>query len=108
MHLDNLMPEAMDMPKGTKKDLQGLPLTSFRNRLYPNARCDKLWMQSCKLFGFRYGNCLEKRCNISPAGRAGKSVARPLVALQQVVSWYDNENSYTSQMVRTIKYFAEL
>ncbi len=26
----------------------------------------------------------------------------------QVVSWYDNENSYTSQMVRTIKHFAEL
>ena len=26
----------------------------------------------------------------------------------QVVLWYDNENSYTSQMVRTIKYFAEL
>ena len=26
----------------------------------------------------------------------------------QVVSWYDNENSYTSQMVRTIKYFGEL
>ena len=26
----------------------------------------------------------------------------------QVVSWYDNENSYTSPMVRTIKYFAEL
>ena len=26
----------------------------------------------------------------------------------QVVSWYDNENSYTSQMVRTIRYFAEL
>lgn len=26
----------------------------------------------------------------------------------QVVSWYDNENSYTTQMVRTIKYFAEL
>ena len=28
--------------------------------------------------------------------------------LVQVVAWYDNENSYTSQMVRTIKYFAEL
>ena len=28
--------------------------------------------------------------------------------LVQVVSWYDNENSYVSQMVRTIKYFAEL
>ena len=26
----------------------------------------------------------------------------------QVVSWYDNENSYTSQMVRTITYFSEL
>ena len=26
----------------------------------------------------------------------------------QVVSWYDNENSYVSQMVRTIKYFAEI
>jgi glyceraldehyde 3-phosphate dehydrogenase len=26
----------------------------------------------------------------------------------QVVSWYDNENSYTSQMVRTIKYFSEI
>ena len=26
----------------------------------------------------------------------------------QVISWYDNENSYTSQMVRTIKYFSEL
>ena len=26
----------------------------------------------------------------------------------QVVSWYDNENSFTSQMCRTIKYFAKL
>lgn len=28
--------------------------------------------------------------------------------LVQTVAWYDNENSYTTQMVRTIKYFAEL
>ena len=28
--------------------------------------------------------------------------------LVQVVSWYDNENSYTSQMVRTIKYLGSL
>lgn len=28
--------------------------------------------------------------------------------LVKAVSWYDNENSYVSQMVRTIKYFAEL
>ena len=26
----------------------------------------------------------------------------------QVVSWYDNENSYVSQMVRTLKHFATL
>ncbi len=26
----------------------------------------------------------------------------------QVVAWYDNENSYTCQMVRTIKYFSDL
>ena len=26
----------------------------------------------------------------------------------RLFSWYDNENSYTSQMVRTIKFFAEL
>jgi len=26
----------------------------------------------------------------------------------QVVAWYDNENSYTSQMVKTIKYFSEI
>ncbi|MBQ9389264.1 MAG: type I glyceraldehyde-3-phosphate dehydrogenase [Synergistaceae bacterium] len=30
------------------------------------------------------------------------------MTLVQVVSWYDNENSYTTQMVRTIKYFSEL
>jgi len=29
-------------------------------------------------------------------------------SLVQVVAWYDNENSYTSQMVRTVKYLAEL
>ena len=28
--------------------------------------------------------------------------------LVQVVSWYDNENSYTTQMCRTIKYFGSL
>jgi glyceraldehyde 3-phosphate dehydrogenase len=28
--------------------------------------------------------------------------------LVQVVAWYDNENSYTSQMVRTIKYFSNV
>ena len=36
-----------------------------------------------------------------------KEIADDLYEVQ-VVSWYDNENSYTSQMVRTIKYFAEM
>ncbi len=42
---------------------------------------------------------------------ATQTMASPMAdgnSLVQVVSWYDNENSYTSQMVRTIKYFAEL
>ncbi len=29
-------------------------------------------------------------------------------SLVQVVAWYDNENSYTSQMVRTVKYLANM
>ncbi len=37
-----------------------------------------------------------------------KPVSSSHASQVQVVSWYDNENSYTSQMVRTIKYFAEL
>jgi len=51
---------------------------------------------------------LEKQVNISTIKGAEKPVHRPLLVACEVVSWYDNENSYTSQMVRTIKYFAEL
>ena len=29
-------------------------------------------------------------------------------SLVQVVAWYDNENSYTSQMVRTVKYLSNM
>jgi glyceraldehyde 3-phosphate dehydrogenase len=39
---------------------------------------------------------------------ATQTVAQPLAGgktLVQVTAWYDNENSYASQMVRTIKYF---
>lgn len=39
---------------------------------------------------------------------ATQTVAQPLAggkSLVQVTAWYDNENSYASQMVRTIKYF---
>ena len=56
---------------------------------------------SSDIIGMTYGSLFDStQTLVSPAGD-GKS-------LVQVVSWYDNENSYTSQMVRTIKYFAEL
>ncbi len=56
---------------------------------------------SSDVIGMRYGSLFDATQTM---------VAKIADALYevQVVSWYDNENSYTSQMVRTIKYFAEL
>ncbi|MBR4657906.1 MAG: type I glyceraldehyde-3-phosphate dehydrogenase [Clostridia bacterium] len=56
---------------------------------------------SSDIIGIRYGSLFDATQTM-----VGK-VADGLYQVQ-VVSWYDNENSYTSQMVRTIKYFAEL
>ena len=56
---------------------------------------------SSDIIGMRYGSLFD----------ATQTLALPLdngTTEVQVVSWYDNENSYTSQMVRTIKYFSEL
>ncbi len=56
---------------------------------------------SSDIIGMRYGSLFD----------ATQTMVLPLdngTTQVQVVSWYDNENSYTSQMVRTIKYFAEL
>ncbi len=56
---------------------------------------------SSDVIGMRYGSLFD----------ATQTMCMPLgndLYQVQVVSWYDNENSYTSQMVRTIKYFAEL
>ncbi|MBO4402023.1 MAG: type I glyceraldehyde-3-phosphate dehydrogenase [Selenomonadaceae bacterium] len=56
---------------------------------------------SSDIIGMRYGSLFDAtQTMVSPIGDGN--------TLVQVVSWYDNENSYTSQMVRTIKYFAEL
>ncbi len=56
---------------------------------------------SSDVIGMRYGSLFDAtQTMVSPLGDNKYQV--------QVVSWYDNENSYTSQMVRTIKYFAEL
>lgn len=56
---------------------------------------------SSDIIGIRYGSLFDAtQTMVSELGDGLYQV--------QVVSWYDNENSYTSQMVRTIKYFAEL
>ncbi|MBR5969423.1 MAG: type I glyceraldehyde-3-phosphate dehydrogenase [Lachnospiraceae bacterium] len=56
---------------------------------------------SSDVIGMTYGSLFDAtQTMVTPAGD-GKT-------LVEVVSWYDNENSYTSQMVRTIKYFSEL
>ncbi len=56
---------------------------------------------SSDIIGITYGSLFDAtQTMVSPVGDDLYEV--------QVVSWYDNENSYTSQMVRTIKYFAEL
>ena len=56
---------------------------------------------SSDVIGMRYGSLFDATQTMVLALGNGKYQV-------QVVSWYDNENSYTSQMVRTIKYFAEL
>ena len=56
---------------------------------------------SSDVVGMRYGSLFDATQTMV------SKVADDLFEVQ-VVSWYDNENSYTSQMVRTIKYFAEL
>ncbi len=56
---------------------------------------------SSDVIGMRYGSLFDAtQTMVLPMDNGCTEV--------QVVSWYDNENSYTSQMVRTIKYFSEL
>ena len=55
---------------------------------------------SSDIVGMRFGSLFDATQTMVNPVEGGTQV--------QVVSWYDNENSYTSQMVRTIKYFAEL
>ena len=54
---------------------------------------------SSDIIGITYGSLFDgTQTKVTPLGDK---------TLVKVVAWYDNENSYTSQMVRTIKYFAE-
>ncbi|MEE0831093.1 MAG: type I glyceraldehyde-3-phosphate dehydrogenase [Longicatena sp.] len=56
---------------------------------------------SSDIIGITYGSLFDATQTMAIAMEDGNTQV-------QVVSWYDNENSYTSQMVRTIKYFSEL
>ena len=56
---------------------------------------------SSDIIGITYGSLFDATQTKVTARDGGKTLVK-------VVSWYDNENSYTSQMVRTIKYFSEL
>ena len=56
---------------------------------------------SSDIIGMKYGSLFD--ANQTMVSKIGDGNS-----LVQVVAWYDNENSYTSQMVRTIKYLAEL
>ncbi|WP_316630736.1 type I glyceraldehyde-3-phosphate dehydrogenase [uncultured Ruminococcus sp.] len=76
------------------------------NAAMKSAACDSFGYNedpivSSDVIGMRFGSLFDAtQTMVSPIGDGLYEV--------QVVSWYDNENSYTSQMVRTIKYFAEL
>ena len=59
------------------------------------------YLVSSDVVGMRYGSLFDSTQTMVTKIEEG-------LYQVQVVSWYDNENSYTSQMVRTIKYFAEL
>ena len=56
---------------------------------------------SSDIIGMRYGSLFDANQTMVADNGDGTYMV-------QVVAWYDNENSYTSQMVRTIKYMAEL
>ena len=56
---------------------------------------------SSDVIGMRFGSLFDATQTMVIPMADGKTQV-------QVVSWYDNENSYTSQMVRTIKYFSEI
>ena len=59
------------------------------------------YIVSSDIVGMRFGSLFDATQTMVSALPNGDTQV-------QVVSWYDNENSYTSQMVRTIKYFSEL
>ena len=56
---------------------------------------------SSDVIGMRYGSLFDATQTMVCKLPDGKTQV-------QVVSWYDNENSYVSQMCRTIKHFATL
>ena len=87
---------------GEKRNGENLKTTLKRGIIM--VRTSWVWYDNCALW---YCNCCFKIMN-DYKKCAKKQRSYDDTYQVQVVSWYDNENSYTSQMVRTIKYFAEL
>ena len=84
-----------------KRNKKNLKITMKRGIIM--VRTSRVWYDNCALW---YCNCCFKIMNdYKKCAKNWRSYDDTYQV--QVVSWYDNENSYTSQMVRTIKYFAE-
>ena len=84
-----------------KRNKKNLKITLKRGIIV--VRTSRVWYDNCALW---YCNCCFKIMNDYKKCAKNKRSYDDTYQVQ-VVSWYDNENSYTSQMVRTIKYFAE-
>ena len=86
--------------KGDDVTVEGIneKMKSVANQSY--GYTDELLVSS-DIIGIKYGSLFDSTQTMVTKVEEG-------LYQVQVVSWYDNENSYTSQMVRTIKYFAEL
>ena len=56
---------------------------------------------SSDIVGMSYGSLFDDATQTKVLDVDGKQLVK-------VVSWYDNEMSYTSQLVRTLEYFAKI
>ena len=87
------------MKTRSKLVTEGVEKAPMRSLFYAMGYTEEELVSS-DIIGIKYGSLFDAtQTMVSEIGEGLYQV--------QVVSWYDNENSYTSQMVRTIKYFAE-
>ena len=73
----------------------------MKERVTESFGCTEEHIVSSDIIGMSYGSLFDGTLTMCiPSGDGRTHV--------EVAAWYDNENSYTAQMVRTIKYFASL